>query len=95
MLRKLDDNPSTSAGWGNLDGDGYLRWAITATPGLHHLPTDCTHDENATSAVALAPPISTTTRRRSPTSRNRPAHGRGIGVLFVDVNNDGRPDHGQ
>ena len=96
---------STSAAWGDLDGDGYPEiyvshygdWGFDT----NH-PTDCTYDGKARD---VCPP-----RRFQPLphmlyQNNRDGtftdvtekmklrkDGRGIGVVIVDVDNDGRPD---
>jgi hypothetical protein len=103
---RLDDGLwSTSVGWGDLDGDGfpevyvahYGDWGFET----NH-PTDCTSDGKTRD---VCPPrrfkplphrlyknngdgtftdVSAAAKIRK--------DGKGIGVLFVDVNNDGRPD---
>jgi hypothetical protein len=103
---KLDDNLwSTSAGWGDLDGDGYPEiyvahygdWGFDT----NH-PTDCTYDGKTRDVCQprkFRPlPHTLYGNNRDGTFTDISAKvnlrkdGRGIGVLFVDVNNDGRTD---
>jgi len=103
---KLDDKLwSTSAGWGDLDGDGYPEiyvahygdWGFET----NH-PTDCTYDGKTRDVCQPRKfkPLPHTLYRNnrdgtftevSVQSKLR-QDGKGIGVLLVDVNNDGRPD---
>jgi hypothetical protein len=96
---------STSAAWGDLDGDGYPDlyvchygdWGF----GTNH-PTDCTYDGKTRD---VCPPRRFQPLRHSLYRNNRDgtfsdvsgevklrSDGRGIGALMVDVNGDGRPD---
>jgi len=103
---KLDDKLwSTSAGWGDLDGDGYPEiyvahygdWGFET----NH-PTDCTYDGKTRDVCQPRKfkPLPHTLYRnnRDGTFSDISAamklrkDGKGIGVLLVDVDNDGRPD---
>jgi hypothetical protein len=112
----LTDNLwSTSAAWGDLDGDGYPEiyvchygdWGFDT----NH-PTNCTYDGKTRDVCQprMFKPLPHTLYKNngngtftdvSKSARLLPddkgtgplrADGKGIGVLFVDVNNDGRPD---
>src|SRR6185436_15175513 len=100
-----DDSWSTSAGWGDLDGDGfpdlyvchYLDWSFTNDPVCPGLMPGVVRD--------ICPP-----QRFKPLMhalyRNEKgrqfrdvsaehgfkAAGCGLGVLFIDLNDDGMPD---
>ena len=103
----LKDNLwSTSAGWGDLDGDGfpevyvahYGDWGFDT----NH-PTNCSYDGGKTRDVCQprvfkALPHTVYKNNRDGTfadissTLNLRTDGKGIGVLVVDVNADGRPD---
>ena len=96
---------STSAAWGDLDGDGYpelyvARYGDWGFDTNH--PTDCTYDGNKRD---VCPPRRFQPLRHSLYRNNRDGtftdvsekmklrkDGRGIGAVLVDVDNDGRPD---
>ncbi len=103
---KLNDNLwSSTAAWGDLDGDGYPEiyvshygdWGFDT----NH-PTDCTYDgktRDICQPKKFAPlPHTLYRNNRDGTFTDVTAQvglrkdGKGMGVLFVDVNNDGRPD---
>jgi hypothetical protein len=103
---KLDDNLwSSTAAWGDLDGDGYPEiyvshygdWGFDT----NH-PTDCTYDgkkRDVCQPRKFAPlPHTIYRNNRDGTFKDVTAElglrkdGKGMQVLFVDVNNDGRPD---
>ncbi len=96
---------STSAAWGDLDGDGYPEiyiahygdWGFDT----NH-PTDCTYDGKTRDVCQPRrfKPLPHTLYRNnddgtftdiSETVRLR-KDGKGIGVILVDINNDGKPD---
>jgi hypothetical protein len=103
---RLNDNLwSTSAAWGDLDGDGYPEiyvahygdWGFET----NH-PTDCTYDGKTRDVCQPRrfKPLPHTLYRNnrdgtftdiSEACKIR-KDGKGIGVIMVDVNNDGRPD---
>jgi hypothetical protein len=102
---------STSAAWGDLDGDGYPElylchycdWSLTA----NH-PTNCYH--NGPKRDVCSPGMFTALAHQlyrnngdgtfTDVSKEaglrvehpRKEYGRGLGVLFVDIDGDGRPD---
>lgn len=98
---------STSAGWGDLDGDGfpevyvchYGNWGFEK-PFIH--PRDCTYDGKTLDVCQPrkfdALPHSVYKNNGNGTFTDvsatlvKKTDGRGIGVLFADVNNDGRAD---
>lgn len=102
----LDDKLwSTSAAWGDLDGDGYPElyvchygdWGFDT----NH-PTDCTYGGGVRDVCqprkfkqlphTLYKNNGNGTFTDISAEQKLRADGRGIGVIFVDVNNDGRPD---
>jgi hypothetical protein len=103
--RLTDSLWSTSAAWGDLDGDGYPEifvahygdWGFET----NH-PTDCTYDGKTRDVCQPRrfKPLPHTLYRNnrdgtftdiSDQCKIR-KDGKGIGVIFIDVNNDGRPD---
>ncbi len=96
---------TTSAAWGDLDGDGwpelylcqYVDWSLP-----HNHPEDCSYDGRTRD---VCPPrkfrplphrLLRNNRDGTFTDISKEAglreDGRGLGVLLVDVNGDGRPD---
>lgn len=102
----LTDNLwSTSAGWGDLDGDGFadLYVAHYGDWGFEtNHPTDCTYDGKTRDVCQPRrfKPLPHTVYRNNgngtftdaTTGLKLRTDGKGIGVLVVDVNLDGRPD---
>jgi hypothetical protein len=102
----LDDHLwSTAAAWGDLDGDGYPEIYVSHYGdwgfGTNH-PTDCTYD-NKTRDVCQPRRFKPLPHTLYKNNRNgtftdvskqvlSPKLGRGLGVQFIDVNGDGRPD---
>jgi len=103
---RLDDHLwSTSAAWGDLDGDGYPEiyvahygnWGFDT----NH-PTDCTYDgktRDVCQPSRFKPlPHSLYRNNRDGTFTDISSasklltNGKGIGALMVDLNNDGRPE---
>jgi hypothetical protein len=96
---------SACAGWGDLDGDGYAEIYVTHYGDwgfdTNH-PTDCTYDGKTRDVCQprrFQPlPHSLYRNNRNGTFTDisdkliAKKGGRGMGVLFVDVNADGRPD---
>jgi len=96
---------STSAAWGDLDGDGYPELYVSHYGDwgfeTNH-PTDCTYDGSKRDVCPprrFQPLVHTLYRnnRDGTFTDTRDTvklrkDGRGIGVVFVDVDNDGRPD---
>ena len=100
-----DKRWSSCAGWGDLDGDGYPEIYVTHYGDwgfeTNH-PTDCTYD--GTTRDVCQPrrfkplPHSLYRNNRDGTFTDISNQvlpkklGRGLGVMFADVNGDGRPD---
>ena len=96
---------SSCAGWGDLDGDGFPEIYVTHYGdwgfATNH-PTDCTYDGKTRDVCQPArfKPLSHTLYRNNRngtftdvSEKLQPKKpGRGLGVLFVDANGDGRPD---
>lgn len=96
---------SSCAGWGDLDGDGYSEIYVTHYGDwgfdTNH-PTDCTYDGKTRDVCQprqfrpLAHSLYRNNRDGTFTDisdRIVPKTlGRGLGVMFLDVNSDGRPD---
>jgi hypothetical protein len=96
---------TTSAAWGDLNGDGwpdlylcqYVDWSLP-----HNHPTDCSYDGLTRDVCPprkfrpLPHKLFHNNQGRTFTDVSREAglrpDGRGLGVLLVDVNGDGRPD---
>ncbi|QDU23197.1 CRTAC1 family protein [Urbifossiella limnaea] len=96
---------SASAGWGDLDGDGFPEVYVTHYGDwgfdTNH-PTDCTYDGKTRDVCqprrfkALPHTLYRNTGNGTfaditPTQNLR-TDGKGLGVLVADLNNDGRPD---
>ncbi|HEV3385934.1 MAG TPA: CRTAC1 family protein, partial [Gemmata sp.] len=100
-----DDSWCTSAGWGDVDGDGfpdlyvchYCDWSISNNPhckGIRHgTPRDVCPPERFKPLVhALFKNEAGKGFRNVSSEHGFQAKGNGLGVVFVDVNDDGRPD---
>jgi hypothetical protein len=106
---------STSAAWGDLDGDGYpdlyvcqyVDWSFANNPPCNGYTTDIKRDVCPPGQFSAAPhalyhnvagpngrrfdDVSRDAGLRVP-PRDDKDYGKGLGVLFVDVNGDRRPD---
>lgn len=96
---------STSAGWGDLDGDGFPEIYVCHYGDWNfetNHPTDCTYDGKTRDVCQprkfKALPHTLYKNNKDGTFADvsekvvTPKRGHGLGVLFVDVNGDGRPD---
>ncbi|MBA4191647.1 MAG: hypothetical protein C0467_27015 [Planctomycetaceae bacterium] len=100
-----DEMWSASAAWGDLDGDGFPEIYVTHYGdwgfGTNH-PTDCFYDGKTRDVCQprrFKPLPHTLYKNNSDgtftdvsIAAKLRRDGRGLGVIFVDVNNDGRPD---
>jgi hypothetical protein len=102
---------STSAAWGDLDGDGYPDLYICqyANWSFDNHPTDCSYDNHKTRDVCTPRTFKPLAHRLFRNNGNgtftdvskeaglkgvehADSSGRGLGVVFVDLNGDGRPE---
>lgn len=100
-----DDSWATSAGWGDLDGDGfpdlyichYCDWSFTKNPKCYS-PGDstkrdtCAPSEFKPLVHALFHNQGGNAFKNVSAEQGFRALGRGLGVVLADVNDDGKPD---